>query len=166
MTTETTETAATTPTAEGRALVEVQRDNAELARKYEEQKALTASAIGERDTFKAQLDQAAPKARRHDDLLLQVETLTNERREGAILGELQTHLPHLDGLALRGVVTQLHDQKEANRFAEDAKAEAGKFLELIKVKAPSLTRVTTGGGSHNAHASNTTTTNNKAKLKI
>jgi hypothetical protein len=119
-----------------------------LARTANESKAALGAALRERDTFKADLDKLTPIAKEAEGLRVQVQGYVNAGREAAIVDALRAKLTGAEPLAIRGVLSTLHEQGKVNKFAEDATAEAGKALELISKEAPSLARpLTTAGGS-------------------
>lgn len=132
-------------------LAALQADNALLAKSASEQATALAAALRERDALKAQVGELAPRAKVADELTLKVAGFENAARESAIVDTLRAKLPGAEPLAVRGVLAQLAEQGKANRFAEDAAAEAAKVLALISTEAPSLTRPpTSGGGSPGA----------------
>lgn len=140
------------------ALAEAKREHAAALRQLDEQRAATAAAIRQRDEFKTQVDQLAPRAKQADDLQLKVETLTNEKRAADIYDALRVKLPGIEGLALRGVVAQLHAQGKANQFAEDATKEADKFIDLIRTEAPSMLKQVVSSGTPGARQITNTNT--------
>lgn len=103
-----------------------------------------ASTMRERDTFKADVEKYAPIAKEADALRVQVQGFVNAGRESAIVEKLRSALPGAEPLAIRGVLSTLHESGKLNRYAEDANTEATKAIELIKIEAPSLTRTPTG----------------------
>lgn len=122
-----------------------------VAKTATETKAALGEALRDRDTFKAQLAELAPKAKLADELQIRVEGLVNQNRETALVDALRSKLPGAEPLAIRGVLAQLAEQGKASRYPEDAAAEAAKVLEVISIEAPSLTRPPTlGGGSPGA----------------
>lgn len=167
-----TETQATTNTnatnATAAALADLQRDNLALSRQVEEARRQAATAIGERDAFKTQIDQLAPKAKLADELTLENNGYKNRERETKLFEAVRAKAPGGESLALRGTISQLHEQGKINRFAEDATVEAGKVLELLKVEAPSFLRPpTSSGGSPGARpdtSANPVTRNNASLL--
>jgi len=140
-------------------LAEVQADNKRLAtdlgaattaaaQSLEQIKATLADTIRERDVFKVEIDALKPRAALAADLEIKVNGFVNEKREGALVAALKGKLPGADDLAIKGVLSTLHESGEVNRFAEDTAAEMAKALPIITIKAPSLTRpLTSGGGS-------------------
>lgn len=122
-----------------------------VAKAASESQAALGAALRERDTFKAQLAELAPKAKLADELQVKVEGYVNAGRESALVDALRSKLPGAEPLAIRGVLAQLAEQGKASRYPEDAAAEAAKVLEVISIEAPSLTRPPTlGGGSPGA----------------
>lgn len=122
-----------------------------VAKTATETQAALGAALRERDTFKAQLAELAPKAKLADELQVRVEGFLNAGRESALVEALRSKLPGAEPLAIRGVLAQLAEQGKAVRYPEDAAAEAAKVLEVISIEAPSLTRPPTlGGGSPGA----------------
>lgn len=111
-----------------------------VAKTATETQAALSAAVRERDMFKAQLAELAPKAKLADELQVKVEGYVNAGRESALVEALRAKLPGAEPLAIRGVLTQLAEQGKAVRYPEDAAAEAAKVLELISKEAPSLTR--------------------------
>lgn len=112
-----------------------------------------AAVTTERDGFKTQVADLAPKAIRLVELEATVATLTNEKREGAFLSALRGSgkLPGADDITLRGVVGELAKAAKLNPHAEDTAAEVAKALPVILAAAPAFTRPpTSGGGSPGA----------------
>lgn len=97
-----------------------------------------AEALRERDAFKGQLAELAPKAKLADELQVKVEGLVNANRESAIVEVLRAKLPGADLITVKGVLSQLHDAGKASKFGEDAKAEADKVFALLPEVAPRL----------------------------
>lgn len=114
-----------------------------------------AAVTTERDGFKTQIADLAPKAVRLVELEGTVATLTNEKHERLLVAELRASgkLPGADDLTLAGVLVKLHESGQINRFAADSKAEAAKAIPIITTAAPGLTRPPTyGGGSPGARS--------------
>lgn len=114
-----------------------------------------AAVTTERDGFKTQVADLAPKASRLVELEGTVTALTNEKHERNLIAELRASgkLPGADELTLSGVLVKLHESGQINRFAADAKAEAAKAIPIITTAAPGLTRPpTSGGGSPGARS--------------
>lgn len=103
-----------------------------------------AATMRERDTFKESVAKFEPLAKEADKLRIQVEGFVNQGRESAIVDKLRTALPGAEPLAIRGVLSSLHESGKLNRYSEDAAAAAATAIELIKSEAPSLTRTPTG----------------------
>lgn len=122
------------------------RKLAEVNARLGEQGQQLASVLRERDSYKESISKLEPKAKLADDLAIKVEGFVNQGRESAILEKLRAQLPGAEVLAIRGVVTSLHEAGKANRYSDDAPAEAEKILKLIHSEAPSLTRTPTGAG--------------------
>lgn len=114
-----------------------------------------ATLTTERNTFKAQVDEAAPKLKRLGELETTVTTMKNEKNERSFIEGLKASgkLPGADDITLAGAVAKLHEAGKFNRFAEDWKAEVAKALPILITEAPALTRPPTngGGGSPGAH---------------
>lgn len=119
---------------------------AEVNAKYGEATSQLATVLRERDTYKEQVGKLEPVAKEADKLRLQVEGFQNTAKESAILERLRAQLPGAEPLAIRGVLSSLHEGGKVNRYSDDADTESKKILELIKSEAPSLTRVPTGAG--------------------
>lgn len=146
--------AAVTPAAPAQAPVDtthaqlqaLQADNASLARELAELRTGHAAALRERDTFRQQATELEPRAKQADELKIKVEGYVNAGRETALVEALRAKLPGAEPLAIRGVLTTLHDSGRINKFAEDHTAELAKALPIITAEAPSLTRPPTAGG--------------------
>lgn len=155
----TVETNAPDPAAENATLrttlAALQEDNARLVTDHA---AALAAALRERDTFKQQATELEPRAKQADELKLQVEGYVNAGRETALVEALRAKLPGAEPLALRGVLTTLHDAKRINKFAEDTAATLAAALPIITAEAPSLTRPPTAGGGSAGVRSTTTAT--------
>lgn len=112
-----------------------------------------AAVTTERDGFKTQVADLAPKAVRLVELEATVATLTNEKREGAFLAALRGSgkIPGADDITLRGVVGELAKAAKLNPHAEDTAAEVARALPVLLAAAPAFTRPpTSGGGSPGA----------------
>ena len=120
------------------------------ARALESEQRLTA----ERDGFKTQVAELAPKAVRLVELEGTVTTLTNEKHERSFLEALKASgkFPGADDITLSGAVAKLHEAGKFNRFAPDTVAEVAKAIPALIEQAPTLTRPPTsvGGGSPGA----------------
>lgn len=112
-------------------------------------KAALGEALRERDTWKSTAEKFEPVAKEADALRAKVQGFVNTGREAAIVEALRSKLTGAEPLAIRGVLSTLHDTGAINKFAEDPAAEAAKALELITKEAPSLTRpaIVAGGSS-------------------
>lgn len=119
---------------------------AEVNARLGEQAQQLAAVLRERDTFKESLAKLEPVAKEADKLRLQVEGYQNTAKESAILERLRAQLPGAEVLAIKGVLSSLHEAGKVNRYSDDASAEAEKILNVIKQEAPSLTRTPTGAG--------------------
>ncbi len=107
-----------------------------------------AQAIRDRDAVQAQFKVLEPKAVLADELQIKVNGFVNEKRETALVDAVRGKFPGADTLAIRGVLTTLHDAGRINKFAEDTAAALAAALPIITTEAPSLTRpLTAGGGS-------------------
>ncbi len=107
-----------------------------------------AQAIRDRDAVQAQFKVLEPKAVLADELQIKVNGFVNEKRETALVDAVRGKFPGADTLAIRGVLTTLHDAGRINKFAEDTAAALAAALPIITAEAPSLTRpLTAGGGS-------------------
>lgn len=110
--------------------------------------AALAQAIRDRDAVQAQFKVLEPKAVLADELQIKVNGFVNEKRETALVDAVRGKFPGADTLAIRGVLTTLHDAGRINKFAEDTNAALTAALPIITAEAPSLTRpLTAGGGS-------------------
>jgi hypothetical protein len=105
-----------------------------------------AQALRERDAFKNEVTTLKPRATLADELEVKVTGFVNANRETALVDALRVKLPGADLLALKGVLTTLHDSGKINRFAEDTAATVGLVLPIITAEAPGLTRPPTAGG--------------------
>lgn len=140
-------------------LTQLQADNSRLAldlstatttatQTIEQVKATLADALRDRDVFRSEIDTLKPKALLADDLQIKVNGFVNEKRETALISALRAKFTGADELAIKGVLTTLHEAGEINRYPEDPKAELEKAIPIFTLKAPSLARpATTGGGS-------------------
>jgi len=134
-------------------LAEMQADNARLLSESqivakgatESQAALTA-AIRDRDAFKVEIEALKPKAALVADLEVKITGYVNAGRELALVEALRAKLPGAEPLAIRGVISQLHEAGKVNRYPEDPAAEVAKALPIITAEAPSLARPLTGTG--------------------
>lgn len=115
-----------------------------VAKGANEAQTALAAALRERDTFKQQATELEPRAKKADELQVQVEGFINTGRETALVEALRAKLPGAEPLAIRGVLTTLHDAKRINKFTEDPTAEVAKVLPIITAEATSLTRPPTG----------------------
>lgn len=107
-----------------------------------------AQAIRDRDAALQQFKVLEPKAVLADELQIKVNGFVNEKRETALVDAVRGKFPGADTLAIRGVLTTLHDAGRINKFAEDTNAALTAALPIITTEAPSLTRpLTAGGGS-------------------
>lgn len=107
-----------------------------------------AQAIRDRDAALQQFKVLEPKAVLADELQIKVNGFVNEKRETALVDAVRGKFPGADTLAIRGVLTTLHDAGRINKFAEDTNAALTAALPIITAEAPSLTRpLTAGGGS-------------------
>ena len=98
--------------------------------------------------MQAQFKVLEPKAVLADELQIKVNGFVNEKRETALVDAVRGKFPGADTLAIRGVLTTLHDAGRINKFAEDTNAALTAALPIITAEAPSLTRpLTAGGGS-------------------
>jgi len=127
-------------------IVTLQTDNAGLSKTATDNATALAGALRERDTFKQQLTELEPRAKKADELQVQVEGYINAGRETALVEALRAKLPSAEPLVIRGMLTTLHDAKRINKFAEDHTAELAKVLPIITAEAQSLTRPPTSGG--------------------
>ena len=110
--------------------------------------AALAQALRDRDAVQAQFKVLEPKALLADELTVKVNGFINEKRESALVDAVRGKFPGADTLAIRGVLTTLHDAGRINKFAEDTNAALTAALPIITTEAPSLTRpLTSGGGS-------------------
>ncbi len=105
-----------------------------------------ATLTAERDGYRSSAEKLQPRAKRADELEVQVQGFINHGRETALVDALRAKLPGAEPTVIRGVLTNLHEQKKVDRFAEDTAAELAKVLPLITTEAPSLTRPPTAGG--------------------
>ncbi len=120
------------------------------SRALESEQRLTA----ERDGFKTQVAELAPKAGRLVELEGTVTALTNEKHERSFLEALKASgkFPGADDITLSGAVAKLHEAGKFNRFAADTVTEVAKAIPALIEQAPTLTRPPTnvGGGSPGA----------------
>ena len=105
-----------------------------------------ATLTGERDTFKSQIADLAPRAAQAAELAVKVTDLTNMSREAAFVDALRGKLPGADPLAIRGVLGELAKAGKINRYPEAVDIEVAKAVPIITAEAPSLTRPLTAGG--------------------
>ncbi len=134
-------------------LAALQTDNARLASESlivakgaNESRTALAALTAERDTFKQQIDELAPRAKLAGELEIRVTGYVNAGRESALVEALRVKMPGAEPLAIRGVLTTLHDAGKINRFAEDTAATVAAALPIITAEAPSLLRPPTSGG--------------------
>ena len=113
-----------------------------------------AALTTERDGFKTQVAELAPKAGRLVELEGTVTALTNEKHERTFLEALKASgkFPGADDITLSGAVAKLHEAGKFNRFAADTATEVAKAIPALIEQAPTLTRPPTnvGGGSPGA----------------
>ena len=73
-----------------------------------------------------------------------------------VVSKIRDALPHASDLELRGVLAALHEEGAIDRHGDKPDEVAAKALELIKSKAPALTRPPAqGGGPNGAPPQNT-----------
>lgn len=132
-------------------LADLQADNARLASESlivakgaNESRTALAALTTERDAFKQQVADLEPRAKLAADLEIKVTGYVNAGRESALVEALRAKMPGAEPLAIRGVLTTLHDAGKINRFAEDTAATVAAALPIITAEAPSLLRPPTG----------------------
>lgn len=98
----------------------------------------------------------AEQAKELTKLRAQVDGYIKREREGQVVSKIRDALPHASDLELRGVLAALHEEGAIDRHGDKPDEVAAKALELIKSKAPALTRPPAqGGGPNGAPPQNT-----------
>lgn len=91
-----------------------------------------------------------------DKLTGEVTSLTNEKRENAILDKLSAALPHASRSEVRRMFLGLAAEGKAERYSDDAEKTAGSILAILKSEGSALLRAPVGasGGTNPAITSN------------
>ncbi|WP_434417790.1 hypothetical protein [Nannocystis pusilla] len=136
----------------------------DMSGKVADLEARLAAVLKERDTHAERANLAATLQTKHDKLAAdfaaltgerdklttQVTTLTNEKREGAILDKLSTALPHASRTEVRRMFLGLAVDGKVERYAEDADKTSAAVLEILKTENSALLRAPVGatGGTN------------------
>lgn len=108
-------------------------------------RALQADNAGLASEIKARDGKLAEATRELANLRAQVEGYTRKEREGAIVERVRGALPHLSAFEIRGALAALADEG-FDRYSDKPDDAATAALELIKSKAPALSRPPAQGG--------------------
>ena len=104
----------------------------------------------DKNRLEAELTAASKKyaelTKERDELRGKVDGFIRKEREGAVVSRLKTALPHVEDLALRGVLAALHEDAKIDKHSEDAEATAKAVLEHLKNHAPAMMRPPALGG--------------------
>ena len=106
------------------------------------------------DSLKTQADKLAADLGalqgERDKLAGEVKTLTNEKREGAILDKLTAALPHAARTEVRRTFLGLAVDGKVDRYADDAEKTASAILDILKAENSALLRAPVGasGGTN------------------